>query len=67
VGKFADYGYQAESYLHPGDTFIIRYDPSHPKWSYYPELRTRHKFVLIAFAIGVIAALIVCTVSMRGC
>ncbi len=67
VGKFAYYGYQAESYLHRGDTFTIRYNPSHPERSYYPELRTRHKFVLIAFAIGAIAALIVCTTSMRGC
>jgi hypothetical protein len=59
LGKFADYGFQSESYFRRGDTFTVLYDPSRPSRSYYPELRTRYKFHLICFAIGAGLALLV--------
>lgn len=68
AGKFSDYGMQNESYFHRGDTFTIRYDPSHPSRSYYPELRTRRKLVLTALGFGAGLALFVSLVtSLRGC
>jgi hypothetical protein len=64
VGRFVDYGLQQESYLHPGDTFTIRYDPSHPSRSYYPDLRTRRSFLLICAGIGAGLGLLVGAIAI---
>ena len=63
TGRFADYGSQSEENLKRDDVFQVRYDPQHPSHSYYPDLRTRHKFMLICAVIGAGAGVAVLTVS----
>lgn len=58
-GEFWDYGLQEEAYLKRNDPFSIRYNPSRPSQSYYPDLRTRRNFLLICFAIGGVVAILV--------
>lgn len=47
TGRFADYGMQDEEYFKGNDVFQVRYNPRKPAQSYYPDLRTRHNFILI--------------------
>jgi len=56
-------GCQDEEYLKRDDVFQVRYDPQKPAKSYYPELRTRHNFMLICFGIGAVAGVVVLTIA----
>jgi Protein of unknown function (DUF3592) len=63
TGRFADYGMQDEEYLKRDEVFQIRYNPQNPEKSYYPELRTRYKFILISCVIGAAVGIIVLTLA----
>jgi hypothetical protein len=54
---------QDEEYFKRNDVFQVPYNPQKPEKSYYPELRTRHNFMLICCAIGAAAAVVVLTIS----
>jgi Protein of unknown function (DUF3592) len=59
TGEFSDYGSENESYLKRDDSIQIRYDPSNPKKSFYPEVRSATKRRLFYFGLGLAIALIV--------
>jgi hypothetical protein len=63
TGRFADYGLQDEEYFKRNDLFQVRYNPQNPSQSYYPDLRTRYNFMLICWAIGAVAGIVVLTIS----
>jgi hypothetical protein len=56
-------GMQNEEYFKRNDVFQVRYNPRKAAQSYYPDLRTRHNFILICCAIGAAAAVVVLTIS----
>jgi hypothetical protein len=59
IGKFLDYGQEDEDYFKRDDTFEICYNPAKPTKSYYPELRTRTRFLLISISVGAFFAIII--------
>jgi hypothetical protein len=63
AGKFFDYAMRDQPYFHRGDSFEIRYNPRNPSKSYYPQLRTRTKFVWICVGIGAALAAAAMTLS----
>jgi hypothetical protein len=59
TGEFSDYGPENEPYLKRDDTIQIRYNPSNPKKSFYPEVRSATKRRLFFAGLGLALALIV--------
>lgn len=63
TGEFSDYGSGDESYLKRDDSIQIRYSPSNPSKSFYPEVRTATKkrlfFAGLGLGLGAVVMLIV--------
>ena len=58
AGKFSDYGMEDEDYFKRNDTFEIRYNPADPAKSYYPNLRTRNRYLLVSASIGALLGIL---------
>jgi hypothetical protein len=66
-GEFCDYGAVGESYLKRDDSIQIRYNPSNPRKSFYPEARTAAKRRLFFVGLGLgLAALVMLIVYLNG-
>ena len=59
TGEFSDYGSANETYLKRDDSIQIRYNPSNPGKSFYPEVRSATKRRIFFMSLGLALALIV--------
>jgi hypothetical protein len=59
TGKFSDYRSGTEPHLKRDDSIQIRYNPSNPKQSFYPERHSATKRRMLLGSLGLALALIV--------
>lgn len=66
TGTFVDMASLEEDYPRPGQSIEIRFNPSRPAQSYYPQQRTQTAFLVVCVVFVVIMTALVLYLSFEG-